>query len=56
MRQVVSRHHHDLRSVGRVNMPGFHSKVLVVTWISGDNFRIILLNCMVGSACVLRQS
>ena len=56
MRQVVSRHHHDLRSVGRVNMPGFHSKVLVVTWISGDNFRIILLNCMVSSACVLRQS
>ena len=30
MRQVVSRHHHDLRSVGRVNMPGFQTKVLVV--------------------------
>ena len=39
MRQVVSRHHHDLRSVGRVNMPGFQAKVLVVTWTSGDNFQ-----------------
>ena len=47
MRQVVSRHHHDLRSVGRVNMPGFQTKVLVVTSISGDNFGIILLNDMI---------
>ena len=47
MRLVVNRHHHDLRSVGKINMPGFQTKVLVVTWISGDNFRIILLNCMV---------
>ena len=40
MRQVVSRHHYDLRSVGKVNMPGFQTKVLVVTWISGDNLEL----------------
>ena len=35
MRQVVNHHHHDLK------------EMLVVTSISGDNFSIILLNCMV---------
>ena len=37
-------------------MPGFQTKALVVTSISGENFRIISPNCMVSQACVLRQS
>ena len=44
------------RSMGEVDMPGFQTKVLVVMSISGDNFRIILPNCMFGWACVLQQS
>ena len=36
------------RSVSRVDMPGFQTKALVVTSISGDNFRIIPPNCVTG--------
>ena len=34
-------------------MPSFQTKALVVTPISGDNFRIIPPSCMVSQACVL---
>ena len=35
-------------------MPGFQTKALVVTPISGENFRLIPPNFMVGYARVLR--
>ena len=38
----------EKRIMGGVNMPSLQTKVLVATPISGDNFRIIPPNCMVG--------
>ena len=35
------------RGVGGADMPGFQTKVLMVTSISDDNFRLISLYCMV---------
>ena len=36
-----------MKGVGGANVPNFQIKALMVTPISGDNFRIIPPNCMV---------
>ena len=46
MREGASRRRHDL--MGGVNMPSLQTQALVVTPMSGDNFRVIPPNCMVG--------
>ena len=44
------------RSMGRIYMPSFQTKGLMVLLVSGNNFGIIPPNCMAGLASMFGES